>query len=142
MERATAPSKHEHWLVLGKYTLFQLPGIALVGGLAWWAHHHWGLAEGWAIAAVVGWIAKDAILFPYVRHAYAVSGGREATPEPGTPVTAHEDIAPTGYIRVGAELWRAELRAGAEPLLAGECGQIHSVHGLTVVVEPNKKVDL
>ncbi|NNL87257.1 MAG: NfeD family protein [Myxococcales bacterium] len=124
--------------MLGKYALFQLPGLALVAALAWWAHHSWGLALPWAIAAVVGWAAKDAFLFPFVRHAYAISGGREATPEPGTTVTAREDVSPNGYVRVGAELWRAELRPGAKPLRAGECGTIHSVRGLTVIIEPSE----
>lgn len=127
--------KREAWLVVGKYCLFQLPGIALIGSLAWWAHRDWSLPGGWAVAVVAAWTLKDIVLFPFVRHAYAISGGPDTTPQPGTAVIAREEIAPEGYVKLGSELWRAELRPGSPPLAAGESGRVCSVHGLTLVIE-------
>ncbi len=128
--------RYEPLLVVGKYALFQIPGIAFAVAVAWWAHRSWGLPAHWAIAGVAGWILKDAALFPFVRHAYAISGGKAATPEIGSLVVANERIDPCGYVRVGAELWRAELQPGAAPLAEGDSGRICGVRGLTLLVEP------
>lgn len=121
--------------VLAKYILFQLPGWIAVGYLAWWAHTDWGLSLLWAVSGVCLFVVKDAVLYPFVKGAYSVAPGKGAAPERGTRVVAAEDIDPKGYVRISAELWKAELRAGSPAIPAGGSARIHRVDGLTVIVE-------
>ena len=50
---------------------------------------------------------------------------------------AQEDLAPeqTGYVRVGAELWRAQL-CGGECVAKGAAVRVTEVRDLTLQVEP------
>jgi len=121
-------------LVLGKYVLFQLPGGAVVAGLAWAAHRWLGL-DGWlAAGAVALWLAKDAALFPFVRHAYAVESRPAAAGLLGAEGVAQDELAPEGFVRVGAELWRARLARGAAPVAAGAPVRVVGLEGLTLRV--------
>ncbi len=125
----------EGW-VLAKYILFQIPGWVMAVGLAWWAHHSWGLPALWAVGGVCLFVVKDAVLYPFVKKAYSMAPGKGAAPEPGTSVVVTDDLDPRGFVRVGAELWKAELQEGCAPLRSGSSAQIHSVEGLTLIVEP------
>jgi membrane-bound ClpP family serine protease len=121
-------------LVLGKYVLFQIPGGAAVAGLAWAAHQWLGL-DGWlAAGAVALWLAKDAALFPFVRHAYAVEARPAAASLLGAEGVAQDALAPEGFVRVGAELWRARLVPGEEPIPAGARVRVVDMEGLTLRV--------
>lgn len=128
------PRSREGLLVFGKYLLFQLPGWAVVGGLAWAAHGWLGLHPWIGAAALAIFVVKDVVLFRFVRDAYAV------TPRPpdahlvGARGVAAEPIAPEGFVRVGHELWRARLAPGADPLPAGAPVRIEALEGLTVRV--------
>ena len=64
----------------------------------------WGWPASWVGAGVGLFVLKDAILFPFVKHAYSVAPGKGAAPEPGSRVIAAEDIDPKGYARIAAEL--------------------------------------
>jgi len=121
--------------VLAKYILFQAPGWIAAVYLAWWAHTDWGLSLLWAVSGVCLFVVKDAVLYPFVKTAYSVAPGKGAAPERGTCVVAAEDIDPQGYVRISAELWKAELRAGSPAIPAGAAARIYSVDGLTVIVE-------
>ena len=121
--------------VLAKYILFQVPGWIAAIYLAWWAYTDWGLSLFWAVSGVCLFVVKDAVLYPFVKTAYSIAPGKGAAPEPGTCVVAAEDIDPKGYVRISAELWRAELRSGSAAIPAGATAQIHSVDGLTLIVE-------
>ena len=125
----------EGW-VLAKYILFQIPGWVMAVGLAWWAHNSWGLPALWAVSAVCLFVVKDAVLYPFVKKAYSVAPGKGAAPEPGTTVLVTDDLDPKGFVRVGAELWKAELVEGGTPLRSGSSATIRSVDGLTLIVEP------
>ena len=47
---------------------------------------------------------------------------------------AEEQLAPTGYIRVGDELWKAEV-IGGRAIEKGETVGIQGIRGLTLLVE-------
>ena len=54
----------------------------------------------------------------------------------GAEGRAEEDLAPTGYVRVKGELWRAELVSAHDTILAGHAVRVHEIRGLTLLVLP------
>jgi membrane protein implicated in regulation of membrane protease activity len=118
-----------------RYVLLQVPGWVLVTfcALALWAFE---LTAGWLAAAIVTvWLIKDLALYPVVRRAFAPA---EAAADRivGQTATAVEAVAPRGYVRLGGELWRAELADRAAPIEAGERVVVRRAEGLTLIVEP------
>lgn len=122
--------------VLAKYWALQLPATMLVvlvlfaveDELAW---PQWIV---WTIAAA--WVAKDAILYPFLWRAYDPSDPA-ALPYrmEGAKGIAIDRIDPTGSVRVAGELWRAELSRGASRIEEGEMVQVDARHGLTLLVQ-------
>jgi membrane protein implicated in regulation of membrane protease activity len=121
-------------LVLGKYVLFQVPGWLIVGGLAWAAHRWLGLHGALAAGALLAFVLKDAVLFPFVREAYSVHSRPPADGMLGARAVAEGTLAPEGVVRVGPELWRARLVKGEAPVAAGESVHVVAVEGLTLRV--------
>jgi membrane protein implicated in regulation of membrane protease activity len=121
-------------LVLGKYVLFQVPGWLIVGGLAWAAHHWLGLHGALAAGALLAFVLKDAVLFPFVREAYSVHSRPPADGMLGARAVVEESLAPEGVVSVGPELWRARLAKGEGAVGAGETVYVVAVEGLTLRV--------
>jgi len=120
--------------VVAKYLLLQLPALLFLI-LILLLLRHWEIIPRWTLWMVVtAWAIKDALLFPFVWRAY----------DPDSPATGHsligargvarERLNPAGYIRIGGELWRAELEAGEPPVEVGETVVVREVHGLTLRV--------
>jgi membrane protein implicated in regulation of membrane protease activity len=135
------PRGSEGYLVLGKYLLFQIPGWLVVGGLAWAAHRWLGLHPWLALAALLVLVVKDAVLFRFVRDAYAVHPRPAAALLLGARGVAVDELAPEGFVRVGHELWRARLAPGAAPIPAGAPVRIESLEGLTLRVRGDPRGD-
>jgi membrane protein implicated in regulation of membrane protease activity len=129
--------RHTRWWVVGKYALFQIPELLAVMVLAWYARGWLGLSDRGVAILVALWIVKEVALFPLLRRAYEPSSGGGAAALVGAPGRAEEALAPAraGWVRVGAELWRAELADGAPPLPAGARVRVSAVRGLTLLVE-------
>ena len=121
-------------LVVVKYTLFQIPGWLLVGFLAYHARGWLGLTDWAAALVVVAFMVKDAVLFPYVRRSYEIHGRENAEALIGLLGVTEETLDPEGYVRLGPELWKAELR-GVPVVSAGRTVRVCSVEGLTLMVE-------
>jgi membrane protein implicated in regulation of membrane protease activity len=84
------------------------------------------------------WVIKDLAMFPVTRIAYEPqSGGQGEEALLGSLGVAQEDLAPeqAGYVRVGAELWRAQL-CGDESVAKGTTVRVTEVRDLTLWVEP------
>ena len=117
--------------------LLQIPGWILVGGLLALGVRWWGLSLRLALALFGVWLLKDAVLFPFLRVAYEPGGGGAgADALVGARGVASQSLDPRGYVRVGAELWRAEVADGARPIPRGGGVRVRHVRGLTLVVEP------
>ena len=54
---------------------------------------------------------------------------------------AQETLAPSGYILVRGELWRAEVMGSAPPIDKGKKVQVTGIRGLTLLVQPYNKED-
>lgn len=121
--------------VFGRYLVFQVPGWAVVGGALLAAIHFWQLPErvAWLILAL--FVTKDLALFPVVRRAYEPGDGRHVRDLVGCRARASDPLAPRGYVRVGGELWRAELSRGGEAAVGAEL-RVVEVRGMTLIVDP------
>jgi|SoiMethySBSTD1v2_1073268.scaffolds.fasta_scaffold312925_2 membrane protein implicated in regulation of membrane protease activity len=118
-----------------RYVALEAPGWVLAGWLAWWLAAKavvppWLAALGWSL-----FVLKDFALYPWLRDAYAVGDPDAATLLVGRTGLARERIDPSGYVRVGAELWRAELAPGCAAVDAGASVRVRAVRGLTLIVE-------
>ncbi|MDH3214305.1 MAG: NfeD family protein [Myxococcales bacterium] len=128
---------HGRAWVVGKYVLLQIPGWVVVGGLLVAGVRWWGLSQRLALVLFGAWLLKDVVLFPLLRVAYEPEGGSGgADGMVGARGVAREDLDPAGYVRLGAELWRAELAEGAGPVRRGDTVRVRAVRGLTLVVGP------
>lgn len=128
--------------VVVRYLLFQVPGWTAAGVAAWFAPGWLGL-PGWAGAVgFAAWVAKDAALFPFVRSAYEDSEPRDHRVEIGARAVATEPLSPGGFVRVGSELWRAELAQGSPPVGQGATVRVRSVEGMMLIVEGDAEADL
>ena len=119
-----------------RYWLAQLPGwilAALVLGAAW---RFFGL-PGWAVLAGLAlFVVKDVALYPLSRRAL------ESPPHTGSGAllgargVTQDGLSGggEGRVRIGAEVWRAELCDGAGPLAAGSRVRVEAVRGLVVHV--------
>lgn len=122
--------------VLAKYWALQLPATGLViavllvveDDLAW---PRWLV---WTIVAA--WVAKDAILYPFVWRSYASQPARLPLPTEGAAGVAVERIDPRGFVRSSGELWRAEIARGARPIEKGEMVKVKARRRFTLLVEP------
>jgi membrane-bound serine protease (ClpP class) len=124
--------------VLIRYTLLQLPALALLVStlilLRWvidiplWA----------TIVLTLLWIVKDVVMFPFVWRAYDQNSLGHANSMVGLPGVTIEQLSPSGYIQVRGELWRAELEKGHPPIDKGEQIYVRGHRGLTLLVEAPK----
>jgi membrane protein implicated in regulation of membrane protease activity len=119
-----------------RYVAFQVPGWVLAACLAWWLAARAGLEPWLAALGFALYVIKDFALYPWVRDSYAVGEPAAAALLVGRTGVARERIDPSGYVRVGAELWRAELAPGRAAIDAGSPVRVRDVRGLTLIVDP------
>lgn len=119
-----------------RYWLFQLPGIALAAALLAAAAARFDLPL-WACAAgLAAWVAKDAVLYPFLKRGYEPAGASGTERLVGSTGTAAQTLDPQGYVKIGAELWRARsasrIRAGESVSVAG----VAATEAMVLIVEP------
>lgn len=119
--------------VLGKYILLQLPSLALVIVLLVILRRYYDFPLVYTWAVVVAWVAKDAILYPFVWRAYDSSPQKAMV---GLTGKAKETIEPSGYVEIRGELWRAQVEEGVKAIRAGDMVEVRDVRGLTLIVRP------
>jgi membrane-bound serine protease (ClpP class) len=131
-QRETAMSRP-----LLRYSLLQVPDIALLALVLCALREWWdlGAVTAWVLLAL--WIAKDAAMYPLVRRSLADSSDRlGAAALIGAEGVVEQALAPRGWVRVRGELWQAEsLSPGALP--AATRVRIRAVRGLELQVEPS-----
>jgi membrane protein implicated in regulation of membrane protease activity len=114
----------------------EAPGWMLAGLVLWFLVDQTGLAPWIGAALWALWFAKDIALFPWLRDAYEEGDPDATVALIGRTGLARKRLAPHGYVRIGSELWRAELAPGCPDVEAGGSVRVQSVRGLTLVVEP------
>lgn len=124
--------------MLAKYLLLQIPGwcaAAFVLVLLWY-FFSLPLWLVWLLLAAD--VAKDLILFRFLRHAYGSEPSRLVGPEMlvGARGVVEEDLAPDGVVRVHGERWRSDLGGPSGSLPAGSAVIVREVRGLRLRVDP------
>jgi membrane protein implicated in regulation of membrane protease activity len=136
MSRAVPRSGRGTRGVLGRYLLVQAPGWALLALLLAALHQWLGVPLWIGLAALALWLVKDLAFYPLVREAYRPNHECASRRMIGARGTATERLEPTGYVRVGAELWRARMAPGEGAVELGDTVVVREVEGLTLVVAP------
>jgi membrane-bound serine protease (ClpP class) len=119
-----------------RYALAQVPGwiglaIALLVARIWIDWPPWV-----AVAAAALWLAKDLIGYRIARHAFEATPANASSRLVGARCTAVRTLDPEGWVRLGGELWRAEIEPGSGPVAPGTTLRIAEVRGLVLRVEP------
>jgi membrane protein implicated in regulation of membrane protease activity len=123
---------------LGKYLLLEIPGWLGASLVLYFAHRSWGLSSGLAWVLLAVWIGKDFALYPALRGALADDGN--VMPSDlliGAAGVVTRSLDREGYVRVGAELWRARLEGGAAAaeIRQGTRVRVTALQDLTLSVE-------
>ncbi len=129
----TAGSSHR---TIVRYTLFQIPGLILLGLGVAAAVRWWNLSVFIAYGMVVVWIAKDVVMYPILRIAYEAGGSSGLDAIHGALGVVTQPLVPSGYVRLGSERWKAELVYGSETASVGSAIRVVELRGLTLIVEP------
>ena len=135
-------AKHPWTLrVIWRYTLLQLPGLALVIIITMLARQHLDIPRLYAWGIVILWMAKDVVLFPFVWRAYDTDRQDHDNTMIGARGMAKDRLSPTGYVLVRGELWRGEVERGYPAIEAGAPVRVQRVRGLTLLVRPELNED-
>lgn len=113
-----------------QYLAWQVPGWVVAGLLLLLATQALAVSAWLTGAIFVLYIAKDLVLYPAMRVVFR-------PPSPTAPVgqrgTAVDRLAPTGYVRVGGELWQARATAGE--IAAGDDVVVQDARDLMLLVD-------
>lgn len=120
-----------------KYMLMQIPGWILVLGLLLLIRRWVDLPVWAAVGVFLLWVIKDIILFPFLRPVFEPGRKSGIDRLVGAQGIATDRLAPSGYVRVGNELWRAEALEADEPIPQGSRVRIRAVRGLTLLIQPD-----
>jgi membrane-bound ClpP family serine protease len=91
----------------------------------------------WGVAAL--WVVKDVALFPFVWRAYDSDRLVGANSIVGARGIAKDRLAPSGYVWVRGELWRAEVMGDGRPIDKGEGVRVQGIRGFRLLVQANSK---
>jgi membrane protein implicated in regulation of membrane protease activity len=128
--------KKRGWSIrtLMKYTLLQLPAVALLVIVLILARR-WVDIPFWMFWGIIClWIAKDVILFPFLWRAYDPDLPADSNSMIGERGVAQERRASSNYILVRGELWRAEVADGEPAVKPGAIVRVQDIRGLTLIV--------
>jgi membrane protein implicated in regulation of membrane protease activity len=124
-----------------RYALLQLPGLAAAVGVIFLVRHWIVFPDYYAWIAIVLWIAKDVVLFPYVWHAYDWDDPRHIHSMIGKQGRVIEKLDPEGHVHIGGELWNAETEDPSRPIAEGERVTVVGMDGLLLIVSPDRPGD-
>lgn len=118
-----------------RYSLLQLPAICLLFiGLV--LVQRWVFVSDWVFwGSIIIWIAKDVILFPFTWRAYDWESADEDRTMVGAQGLTKDRLAPSGFIQIRGELWKAEVWGNGKPIEKGEMVKVREMKGLTLLVQ-------
>jgi membrane protein implicated in regulation of membrane protease activity len=119
-----------------KYLMLEAPGWVLAAAVLGFLAHRGDLAPTTAAVLLAIFVGKDFVFYPLVRVAYEAGNPSATAGLVGALGTAQKRLDPEGYVRVGAELWRAVVARDRAPVEAGAAVRVLAVRELTLHVEP------
>jgi membrane-bound ClpP family serine protease len=118
-----------------RYVLLEIPGWLIASVLLALFVRAGRVEAGTAAILLALWIAKDFALYPVLRVGYLPSAPDGTGSLVGALGTARGPLDPEGWVRVGSELWRAEVAREHAPVESGATVRIVAVDRLTLRVE-------
>jgi membrane-bound serine protease (ClpP class) len=119
-----------------RYAALQIPGLLLASVFSWLAIDWFDVPRWAAGLAILLWIIKDAVMFPFVWRAYSVRTDGGLHDVRGRIGTVEEALAPHGRVRVGSEHWRATAAPDAGSIAEGTRVRVVALDGLKITVVP------
>ena len=119
-----------------KYLLFQVPGWLIGAVLLVWLWPMSGLAPWIAVLGYAIWVAKDFVLWPWLRSAYESPAPLGVQSLVGACGVTQGALSRRGYVRIAGELWEAEVPPGDLPLPPGAAVRVVRAERMTLVVVP------
>jgi membrane protein implicated in regulation of membrane protease activity len=119
-----------------RYLMLEAPGWVLAAIVLTFFARRGHLSSTTAAVLLAIFVIKDFVLYPLVRVAYEKGNPAATGALVGALGTAQKRLDPEGYVRVGAELWRAVVARERAPIEVGAAVRVLAVRGLTLHVEP------
>ena len=123
-----------------RYVLFQVPGAAFFAALLAAAVRWWDWSPALAGGLLLAWLVKDAVMYRFVKVAYAPDSELERDPLLGARAVVTRPLEPWGWVRVGAERWRAVAAERSARIPVGTSVRVRERRALTLVVEPGEEL--
>lgn len=118
-----------------RYLLLTIPGVVVLV-LVLIIARQWVPVPGWLFGIIVFmWITKEMIIFPFVWRAYDQNQPGISRLMIGDRGVTKERLAPTGYIQVHGELWKAEKIGCGPPIEKDEFVRVEKMAGLKLFVK-------
>lgn len=122
--------------VFGRYLLFQVPEWVAASLVAYAVVHFELVSPTLTLSVLAVFVIKDLVLFPVTRIAYEPGRPHGADALLGARAVAIHDLAPEGYVRIGAESWHARIGSPGVRVPQGATVEVRAVVDLTLIVEP------
>jgi membrane protein implicated in regulation of membrane protease activity len=124
-----------------RYILLNIPAMVLII-LALILAQHWITVPIWlSLTIIFIWLIKDVILFPFVWRAYDWERPGRSRSMIGKQGIARQRLAPTGYVLVQGELWKAECAEADQSIESEKLVRVVKMDGLKLYVEAENKED-
>jgi membrane-bound serine protease (ClpP class) len=118
-----------------RYLLFQVPGL-LIDAAVLAALMEWWNLPSWAAAAIFALlVAKDFVLYPFLRVGYETREASGMARLLGEQGVVKQRLDPEGYVLVNGELWKARPGGHGDPLEPGTRVRVTAHEGMLLVVE-------
>ncbi len=117
-----------------RYGLLCLPGTAAFI-LVLVIIQHWVPIPLWLWTTLcILWLAKEVILFPFVWRSYDNAPADDSRAMVGRWGVTRERLAPTGYVLINGELWKAEKMRNEAPIEKNQRVRVRHIDGLKLIV--------
>lgn len=120
-----------------RYIFFQLPVLIIVIIVLYCLQGYVLFSNLTKYTIILLWILKDIIAFPFVWPSYDSKTKDAAHSMIGKEGIAQERLNPSGYVRIGSELWMADVTDNHSYIEEGESVTVIHIDGLKLTVEGN-----
>lgn len=117
-----------------KYTLLQIPAIILITIIMLVIHKFNPYPHIIKVIILSVWIIKDIIMFPFVWQSYDSHPENTHHSMINKEGITKDRLAPSGYIYVGKELWKATIPPEHPPVEKNKAVIIQEIDGLRLTV--------
>ena len=119
---------------LTRYWLLQIPGWILLSLVLGVAGKWFDLPVWMGLLILLLWVAKDAILYPFMKPGYESSSSTGVQRLVGEIGVAKQDLDPEGYVLVNSEWWQAVADQAGTPIRTGDDVRVTAAEGMRLTV--------